>query len=305
LIAIDEALHAKQEQKQADARKQSKVRLKPFRETVQDYVAEHLAAALQVLTSVQRKNSEDSLERSAAINKQTEMFEEAADVIRQLTTEGMDDTGEILPSYREKCCSFFRKIYKSVTAGLDVFFRDPTISRADAADASSRLHKLLRRCILAFAEPDQDPDNAGRYDYWQTGHHATRFTRVLCRFEADFVQIFPGFEPTVVPDIAPSGESIPDQFSPPADSGNDLNALRAQISALKARFREPEMERYNLIGPIAALKKHLPNQLTVERGVDYLKQKIEALTAAANGVRKGLPGRDGLLKARAARRAGG
>jgi hypothetical protein len=46
LIAIDEALPAKQEQKQADARKQSKVRLKPFRETVQDYVAEHLAVAL-------------------------------------------------------------------------------------------------------------------------------------------------------------------------------------------------------------------------------------------------------------------
>jgi hypothetical protein len=112
--------------------------------------------------------------------------------------------------------------------------------REDAADASSRSQTLLRCCILAFAEPDQDPDNAGRYVYWQARHHATRFARVLGRLEADFVQIFPGFEPTLVEGIAPSGDS-----GPPSGSS---------ISALKARFREPEMERYNLIGPVAALK---------------------------------------------------
>jgi predicted RNase H-like nuclease (RuvC/YqgF family) len=126
------------------------------------------------------------------------------------------------------------------------------------------------------------------------------------------VQIFPGFESSPIADIAPSadsgppsGESIPYPPSQLTDSGNDMKALSDQISSLKARFREIEMERDNLIEPIAALNEHLPNQLTVDCDVDYLRQKIEDLIADANGVREERLRSDGLLKARAARRAGG
>jgi hypothetical protein len=58
-----------------------KVRLISFHKIVHDYVAEHLGAALEVLMSMRQTNSEDSLERSAAIQQQTQLFEGAADLI--------------------------------------------------------------------------------------------------------------------------------------------------------------------------------------------------------------------------------
>jgi hypothetical protein len=232
-------------------------RLTSFSKLVQDYILEHLEAAHEVLKSVRRWNSQDSMERAAAVEQQTRLFDKAAALIQGLPTTGVDPFGDVRQDYRDECCAACREIQRCVTSGFEAIFRDPALSRTEATDARSRCQAYIRCCIFALVDPSQEAEIAHKYNFWQVGHHTSRFARILRRIEADLSQVFEGFESTPVVDLTPAVtlESAPSRPSsrPSRNSGQaqapiqpstkELSALRERIAQLEARIRELERER--------------------------------------------------------------